>query len=362
MPKTSCGILAVLVCALLAGVSPGHAGTFVYISNADSREIYVMKLNESDGSTDLAEKVPVNGLVMPMALSPNRKYLYAASRSGPCAVSSFAIDPNDGKLTPVQTAPLADDMAYLSTDRTGHYLFGASYSGNKISVNALSPDGGIDPQPSQIIATGKNAHCITTDLSNKFLFVTNLGDDAILQYRFNESSGEIAPNTPPVVHTRKGAGPRHLVFHPDGRFAFSTNELDGSVDTFALDGAGTLTLLHTDSAMPADFKSSPPSAADLHLTPDGKFLYASERASNTLAAFRVDATRGGLTLIGNYPTEAQPRGFNIDPEGKYLLAAGQKSNGLSTYAIDPQTGALRPLSHQALGKNPNWIEIVALPE
>jgi 6-phosphogluconolactonase len=335
-----------------------NARTMVYISNADSREISVLELNEKDGSSNMIETVAVAGNVMPLAIDPARKYLYASLRSEPYSVSGWAINPDSGTLRLMQTVPLADNMTYLSTDRSGRYLFGASYSGNKISVSAIGAQGEVNPKPLHVIPTGKKAHCILTDPSNKFLFVTNLGADVILQYRFNETGGGIAPNRPPAVATKKGAGPRHIVFHPNRRFAFCTNELDGTVSMYRFNASGTLTPLGSISVMPAGFKNKP-WAADIHLTPNGRFLYVSERASNTIAAFRVHD--GTLALIGHYPTEMQPRGFNIDPEGKYLLAAGEKSNGLSTYEIDQRTGALRKLSHVNVGKSPNWVEIIALP-
>jgi 6-phosphogluconolactonase len=353
--------VTVMMTGSLINALAAKARTMVYISNADSREIYVLELNQKDGSSTVVERVPVVGSVMPLAISPDRKYLYASLRSEPYAVSSFAINPQSGRLTLVKTVPLVDNMAYLATDRSGRYLLGASYLGHKISVNAISLSGEVDPKPLEVVPTGKNAHAIATDLSNRFLFVTNLGDDMILQYRFNQADGAITPNEPPAVKTGTGAGPRHFVFHPDRRFVFGLNELDGTVNTYRLQDSGVLALLDSISAMPAAFEGKP-SAADIHLTPDGKFLYASERASNTIAAFRINGRSGKLTLIGNYPTETQPRGFNIDPQGKYLLVAGQKSNGLSTYEINRDTGALRRLSRLDLGQNPNWIEIIVLPE
>lgn len=333
--------------------------TIVYVSNADSREIYVMELNDADGGLVEIEKTPISGTVMPLAITPDQKFLYATHRSEPYSVSSFAINPQSGKLTFLKTAPLADNMAYLSIDRGGRYLLAASYAGHKISVNAIGPKGEIDPKPLEVVTTGKNAHAIATDPSNRFLFVTNLGDDQILQYRFNAATGAITPNDPPAVKSKKGAGPRHFVFHPNRRFFFCLNELDGTVDSYQMHDSGVLARLDSISMTPSDLAGKP-AAADLHLTPDGRFLYASERTSSTLAAFRVDGESGKLALIGNYPTETQPRGFNIDPKGKYLLAAGQKSNGLSVYAIDQKTGELRTLSHLDLGKNPNWIEFLVL--
>lgn len=354
------GVVVVIGAVMMMSATTANVRTIAYISNADSRDIYVLELNERDGSSRVVEKVCVTGDVMPLAVSPDRKYLYAALRSEPYVVSSFRINSHSGKLTFIKTTPLADNMAYISTDRTGRYLFGASYPGNKISVNTINPNGEVDPRPLDVIPTGENAHCILTDLSNKFLFASSLGDDCLSQYLFDDRTGAVAANTPPFVATKKGAGPRHFVFHPNRALVFGINELDGTLNTYRLSDTGTLTLFATHSVMPPDSKDKP-WAADVHLTPDGRFLYASERTTNTLAAFRVDDETGTLTTIGNYPTEAQPRGFAIDLQGKHLLAVGQKSNGMSTYEINSKTGELRRLSRMEIGRNPNWIEIVALP-
>ncbi|EJL88383.1 3-carboxymuconate cyclase [Herbaspirillum sp. CF444] len=351
------GVAAVLSSALCAGV---NAATMVYVSNADSKDIYVMRLNR-DGSVTPVEQVQTGGTVMPLAFSPDHRRLYASLRSQPYSVTTFAVDQQSGKLRALSTVPLADNMANLATDKTGRFLFAASYTGHKISVNPISA-AGLVQGPAVVINTGKNAHAVGSDPKNNFVFASNLGSDVILQFKFDVATGTLTPNTPPSVATKAGAGPRHFVFHPNLRYVFSTNELDGTVNTYAYDAAhGTLTLQGSVSVVPAGFKGDAPAAADIHLTPDGRFLYASERTSSTLAAFRVNAATGALTLIGNVPTETQPRGFNIDPQGKYLLAVGQKSNGLTSYAINQKTGALTPLQHYELGKNPNWVEIVSFP-
>ena len=351
------GAAAVLSSAVCAGV---NAATMVYVSNADSKDIYVMQLNK-DGSVTPVEQVPTGGTVMPLAFSPDHTRLYASLRSQPYSVTTFAVDQQSGKLKALSTVPLADNMANLATDKTGRFLFAASYTGHKISINPISATGLVQ-QPATVINTGKNAHAVGSDPKNKFVFASNLGSDVILQFKFDAATGTLTPNTPPSVATKAGAGPRHFVFHPNLRYVFSTNELDGTVNTYAYDAAhGTLTLQGTVSAVPAGFKGDAPAAADIHLTPNGRFLYASERTSSTLAAYRVNAKTGALTLIGNVPTETQPRGFNIDPQGRYLLAVGQKSNGMTSYAINQKTGALTPLQHYELGKNPNWVEIVNFP-
>jgi 6-phosphogluconolactonase len=212
-----------------------------------------------------------------------------------------------------------------------------------------------------VLATGKNAHAAIIDSANKFLFVTNLGSDQVLQFAFDASTGALTPAASPRFEARAGAGPRHLVFHPNGRYAYLLNELDAGVDLLAYDAQrGNLSLLKTWSTLPAGF-SGKPWAADLHLTPDGRFLYTSERNSNTLAMWAVDSASGELSLLGHQATERQPRGFQIDPSGRWLLAVGQLSNALTAYRIDPQSGRLTMQASLPVGQNPNWVEIVKLP-
>lgn len=354
------GIIISVLAIYLFAASSLFARTIVYISNAGSREIYVLELNERNGNVQLIEKVPVTGSVMPLAVSPDRKYLYAGLRSEPYSVSSFAIDPANGKLQFKNTTPLADNMAYISTDRTGRYLFGASYAGSKISVNKIALDGAVAATPLAVIPTGKNAHCILTDLSNRFLYASNLGDDVIKQYRFDATKGTVSPNDPPTISTKIKAGPRHFVFHPNRSLVYGINELDGTVNAYSLNFSGVLTLLDSISIMPPN-SNEKPWAADLHLAPDGKYLYASERTTSSITVFRVNPKKGKLDFIERIPTETQPRGFNISPDGKYLLAVGQKSNGLSVYKIQTQTGKLRKTVEMKIGENPNWVEIIKLP-
>jgi len=362
-PSATPSRLATLIATSVLSLAAVQAGaaTVAYVSNADSQDIYVLRLN-GDGSVNLIDRVDTGSTVMPLAISPDHKYLYASLRGQPYSVLSYAIDPASGMLKVLSKTPLADNMANIATDRTGRYLLAASYSGNKISVNAIGADGVVQTPPLAVIPTGKNAHSVQVDPDNTHVFASNLGSDVILQYRFDAATGKLTANTPPAVSTQAGAGPRHFVFSRDQRFVYSTNELDATVSTYAYDRQnGTLSLLGSDSLLPEGFKTSEQlAAADLHLTPDGRFLYASERSSNTLTGFKVDPASGKLTRILNIPTETQPRGFNIDPRGRYLLAVGQKA-GLTSYAIDRDTGALTPVLRYTLGRNPNWVEIIDLP-
>lgn len=335
----------------------------VYVGNTDSSEIFVLSLDAQSGALTLVEKTPIPGVVKPggstpMAVSPDRKFLYAGLRGDPLAAATFAIDPAGGKLRHLSTAALPDSMAYLATDRSGQFLLSASYGGNKAAINPIK-DGQVQKEPVQVVATQPNAHAIVIDRSNRFVFIPNLGGDVVLQQEFDAAMGMLSPNTPPTVSTKKGAGPRHLVFHPNDRFAYLMNELDATVNVYGFDDTrGVLSELQSVSALPPGF-SGKPSAADIHVTPDGKFLYASERGSNTLAAFQVDSGSGHLTPIGNFPTETKPRGFAIDPRGRYLLCVGQESHKLTVHAIDGG-GKLTSVNQYPMGRNPNWVEIVEL--
>jgi 6-phosphogluconolactonase len=273
---------------------------------------------------------------------------------------TLAIDARSGLLKPVATTPLPDNMANIAADRTGRWLLAASYGGHKMSVSPIKADGTVD-SASTVLSTGKNAHAAVVDAQNRHAFVTNLGSDQIMQFDFDAGTGQLTPNAEPALKTRAGSGPRHLVFHPNGRHAYLSNELDGTVDLLSYDGhTGRLKALKSWSAMPAGF-SGKAWAADLHLTPDGRFLYASERTSSTLGMWAVDSASGDLTPLGHEPTEKQPRGFQIDPSGRWLLAVGQLSNALSVYRIDGQTGRLQRERQLPVGNNPNWVEITQLP-
>jgi 6-phosphogluconolactonase len=373
------GRVTVVVMAALVGSAPALATTFVYVSNAEDGDIGVYRLLDT-GELQAGARVKAANLVMPMAVSPNRRILYAASRSKPYAVHVYSINSASGELAPLSTSPLAESFPYISLDKTGRFLFGASYGGHLISVNAIGDDGRVAAEPLQVIAVGRNAHSIRVDNDNKFVFVPTLGSDEIFQFIFDAKSGKLTSNTPAVYLMKPMTGPRHFITSPDGKFLYLLSELTGTVTTFALDSkTGQLTEVSSASGVPPDSKlvpgaprgaiggpNAPPPrntdndiwAADIHMTPDGSFLYISERTSSTLGAFRVDAASGKLTYLSSTPTENQPRGFAIDPRGRFLVAAGEKSPTISVYAIDPASGALRFLNKYPTGKGANWIEIV----
>ena len=358
-------VQAGIIVAMGVLMSSAHAASFVYVGNADSQDITVLEL-KPDGAMIASETVAVPGPAkpggsLPLVISPEKDRLYAGLRNEPYSAVAFGIDAKSGRLTFIGAGPLTDSMAYLSIDRTGRFLLGASYGGNKVAIHPIGPNG-VLASALQVIATEPNAHCIIFDPTNRYVLHTSLGGDVIYQQKFDAAKGTLSPNDPPTVSVKAKGGPRHLLFSPDRRFVYLLNELDAAIYVFPWNAAtGTLKKeTQIASALPKGFDGKP-WAADIHLTPDGKFLYASERTSSTLAAFAVDATTGALAPIDYYPTEKQPRGFAIDPSGRYLLAVGQLSNSLTSYAIDRASGKLTALGQYPTGKNPNWVEIVNLP-
>jgi 6-phosphogluconolactonase len=376
--KTTAALtFASVVCSL-----PALAETFVYVSNAETGDIATYRLLPDSGELQQGAYVPAGKMVMPMAVSPDRRFLFAAIRSKPYSVLTYSIDPGTGALRRLASAPLAESMAYISLDKTGRYLFGASYGGNLVSVNRVNSDGRVTGEALQVIPTGRNAHSIRVDETNKFVYVPTLGSDQIDQFHFDAKSGRMSSNTPAMVQLQPSSGPRHFVTSPVNRFLFAVNEMKGTVTTFALDNKnGRLTELSSAFGLPGDTQlvagaargtiggvnaPSPRNtdkdiwAADIHLTPNGKFLYMSERTSSTLARFSIHPETGKLTYLGSTPTEKQPRGFAIDAKGKFLIASGEKSDTISVYAIDQADGALHPLRQYPTGKGANWIEIVGI--
>lgn len=366
-------VVGIIVSALLTDVGAAQAATFVYVSNAEDGTIGMYTLG-NDGTLQPGPRVDAGKPVMPMSVSPDKHFLFAAVRSKPFTVVSYSIDRGTGALKPVSTGPLAESLPYIQVDHTGRYLLGASYGAHLVSVNAIGKDGKVS-EPIQVIPTARNAHSIITDRTNRYVFVPHLGTDQIFQFRFDAKTGKLTANTPPLVQMKGMTGPRHIVMSPDNKFAFLLNELVATVTTLSLDAAtGLLTEVSSASALPADTKLVPGAprggpgqrdvsndiwASDLHVTPDGKLLYAAERTSSSIGALSVDAATGKLTYLSSTPTEKQPRGFRIDPKGRYMVVSGEKSDTISVYEIDRASGALKALHKYPTGKGSNWVEIVA---
>jgi 6-phosphogluconolactonase len=294
-----------------------------------------------------------------MAVSTNKKFLYAGFRGEPLAVAAFAIDAKSGKLKHLGNGPLNGSMPYISPDRTGKFLISASYPNPRATVNAIGGDGVVQAVK-QSIEGIPNAHAVLIDKSNKHVLVPSLGSDTVRQFNFDPATGVLTANG--MFKAAEKSGPRHIRLSNNEKFAYLLTELFGSIYVLPYDAkAGTLGKpVQVVNAMPPNSQMKP-WAADIHLTPNGKFLYASERTTSTLAVFKVDSASGMITQVDTVATETQPRAFAIDPTGKYLYAVGEKSDSMTSYSIDAASGKLTKLKQYPIGKTPNWIEIVTLP-
>jgi 6-phosphogluconolactonase len=333
------------------------AGTvFAAVSCADDGSIHVLALH-GDGRLEPVQRVHVGGRTMPLACGPGRRTLYVARRSEPYAVVALSIDAGSGRLAPLGEAPLPDSMAYLEVDRTGRWLLAASYPGHLVSVSAIGADA--VPRPAHQVLPGvPNAHCVRLTPDDRFAFVVSLGADEVRSYRFDAMAGRLEPLAAPAARLSPGAGPRHLVFNGRLDVAYLLDELDGQVHVFDVDfEAGALALRQSIGSLP-DPRPDPVWCADVRITPDGRFLYSSERTSSILTGFKVDPADGTLAPIGHWATQRQPRALAVDPRGRFLLAAGQASHRVGVHAIGTD-GRLTEVGEVPVGPDPNWIAFIA---
>lgn len=327
----------------------------VYIASPESQQIHVWQLAPS-GKLTLLQVVDAPGQVQPMVIAPDRRHLYVGVRPA-FSVVSYGIDDN-GLLTQVGLASLPGSPTHLSTDRQGRFLFSASYSGACVSVSPIGADGVVG-EPVQRLDGLEGCHSTNIDADNRVLWAPCLKEDRIRLYDLG-ADGKLTEHAQRELSAAAGAGPRHMDFHPNRRFAYCVNELNSSVDVIRLDAPdGVYRTVQTLDAMPDGFAATR-WAADIHLTPNGRFLYVSDRTASLLSIFQVSQDGGTLTLAGHQPTETQPRGFNIDHSGEFVIASGQKSQHIEVYRIDEENGGLQPLARYAVGQGPMWVTILAL--
>lgn len=370
-----------LLLAAAIGCSGGlaQANTFAYISSPEDGMISQYRLDENTGALALVHQTLAGDQVNPMALSPDGTMLYAALRVKPFRVMAYRVDPASGRLEQAAEAPLAASLAYLSTDRSGRWLMGASYGGNVLTVQPIDAE----RRPGddiKVYPTGPYAHSVRSEPSNRFVYAGNLGVDHVLQFTLDEHSGALEPIGSGHASVTAGSGPRHIAFAPDGKFLYVVGELSGSVDSFSIDpqtGAlahvahvegvpKSLNLVHGEirNAGNNDLKDDPTPriwAADIRVSPDGQLVYITERTTSSVSAFKADPATGALSFEGNYPLqEKQPRNIAFSPSGRWLLVTGEKADKVASYAVGAQ-GALTRTGEAPSGKGALWIEFLTLP-
>jgi len=346
-----------LLFALALSTLPVAAGpTVIYVSESGDNRIALFTLNEETGDLTRTGAFDLNGSPGSPAIRPDHTHLYAAVRTTK-EFASIRVDPATGALSEAVMAPAGSNSAYIHLDKTGDWLLSASYSEGVVSVSRIT-DGIVTGKPVSSLVTGKKAHSIMTDAANRFAFVPHVVElNKVEQLKFDAATGMITPNTPPHLGGEAGAGPRHMAFHPGGRWGYLVNEQGQSVTRCDYDpSTGTLTRRETLSTTPPEWDKSKGSCADIHVSVDGRFLYASNRGHDSLAVFAIDPATGKLTSLGQTPTEKTPRSFALIPGGgNYLVAAGQGSDTLIVYRRDPENGTLTPLKTYPCGKSPAWV-------
>ena len=334
---------------------------YVYISLAGENKISIFTMDSDNGHLQFQEDVPLSGSPGPLAVSPDLTYLFAGIRSIP-GISSFRINHTTGKLSHIATAELKSNTCFITTDRTGKFLLSAYYGAGTAAVHRIGNDGAVVESPIEWIPTAANAHSIQADPSNRFAFVPHIaGPNVIFQYKFDEETGRLTPNAVPCITPKNREGPRHFVFHPARDILYFVNEQGSSVTAYNFNSSsGILTAFQTISTLPNAFEGKN-TCSQIHITPSGRFLYASNRGHDSIACFSVHHKTGELTVIKQQPTEKTPRAFGLDPEGKYLFACGLDSGKLASYRINDRTGVLEPLETYAVGKQPMWVSTCQAP-
>jgi 6-phosphogluconolactonase len=260
---------------------------------------------------------------------------------------------------------------YLDVDATGKTLLVANYTTGSVAALPIKADGALDEVSSFIQHTGASvdparqkaphAHCIVVSPDNRFAFAADLGLDQVLAYRLDPAKAKLTPNDTPFVRSPPGAGPRHLTFHPNGKRVYVINELDNSVSFFEYaPQSGNLALKQTLSTVPKDFAGKS-YCADLKITPDGRFLYGTNRGHDSIAIYRI-AEDGRLTLVKTEPSLGKgPQNLAITPEGKWLVCANMPGNNVAVFRIDSKTGGLASVGPPVAMTSPSCIRVVGRP-
>lgn len=350
-----------------AGAQPASATPSQYVvyigtyTQAQSKGIYVGRFDERTGKLSTLELAAKTANPSFLAVSPNRRYLYAVNeldsfegkKSG--AVSAFAIDP-DYKLTFLnQLATRGGAPAYVSLDKSGRYVMVANYNGGNVIVFPVEKNGSLGQATAFVQDKGHSvnpirqtkpyAHSINVSPDNRFAIVADLGLDKVEVFHFQQ--GRLTPNDPPYATVKPGSGPRHFVFSPDAKFMYVESEMGSSLTVFAYDAArGALREVQAISSLPPDFKGES-TGAEVQILPSGRFLYASNRGSDTIAVFAVNRRNGTLKPVEYVPSGGKtPRMFTLDPSGDYLIAANQDSDNIVIFRINQATGKLTPTGQQ----------------
>jgi 6-phosphogluconolactonase len=334
------------------------AAMLVTVSAGKDKTLHLYELQPDSGKLVQLAKYDLPGSPGSQFVSPDGQQLYVSVRSAN-SVAAFRIDSTDKELVPLGLTNIGANASYVATDQTGKTLLWASYGDGVVGSHALAADGSVKPGPLSQIKTQRCAHAILTDSSNQFAFVPHTGPNAVYQFHFDANSGKLMKNEPLTTSPAAGLEPRHLAFHPTLPIVYCDDEKGDSVTAYRFNReTGQLKAFHTRSTLPADFDGNQNTCADIEITADGRFVYASNRGHNSIAGFSVDTKSGKLTSIGQFATGSTPRSFNLDPENQWMVAAGQRSHDLHVYKRDTKNGKLKRIHQQPTGNGPSWVQFI----
>ena len=333
-----------------------------------SEGIYVYSFNYQTGDAKYVSHIKSSNPSY-LAVSPDNKFVYAVNEDKPGKITAYSFNKNSGTPTELNTQPShGDHPCYITTNSNGKFVIAGNYSSGTVSVYPVKKDNSLDTAIQVIQHSGssvnkerqQSAHVHATVLSkdNRYLFVPDLGMDKVMMYNFNAVTGKLNPAKQAFAETMAGSGPRHIDFHPNGKYAYLMKELNGEVEVFSFN-AGKLKSVQTISSHPL-YDKSIKASADIHVSPDGKFLYCSNRgASNTIAIFKINPADGKITSTGFQSTLGiAPRNFNFSPGADFLLVANQDSDNIVIFKRNKQTGELTDTGKRIEVGNPvciKWI-------
>lgn len=329
--------------------------TRLFCSQQDADRITIYRMDAATGELTTEDQYEMPGGPAPLAVDPRQRWLVVGLRHRP-GLATVRLDAARGLGEVISQIELPVDPCYVSTDRTGRHVLTAYYGAGRCAVHALGADGTLATEATQWIETAPHAHCIRTDPSNRYAYLPHtLPANQIRQYAFDAARGRLTPLAPPLAPVEPGAGPRHYCYHPRLDRVYVSNEDSSTVSSYALNPeTGQLTLLQTLMTLPEGFEGRN-TCAQIHIAPNGRWLYVSNRGHDSLAILAVAGDTGLLTPVGHRPTEPNPRVFGLDPSGRFVYVAGQGSDRLAAYAVDEATGQLREVATYALGRNPMWV-------
>jgi len=349
------------------GATASSPASSVFIgtyTGGKSRGIYVCRFESASGKLGQPALAAETRNPSFLAVHPNGRWLYAAGevsdfegqRAG--AVTAFQVEEGTARLTLLNAKPSGGSgPCYLTLDQSGKCLLVANYNSGSLAAFPIQPDGRLGPQGASVQhhgssvnherQEGPHAHFITTDPANRFALACDLGLDKVFVYRLNPAEASLVPNQPPYALVKPGSGPRHLVFHPNGRYVYVINEMGSSLAVFDYEAEqGVMKPVQTISTLPADFQGQN-TCAEVQIHPSGKFLYASNRGQDTIASFAINSHNGNLAYLRSVPSGGKtPRHFVFDPSGMWLLAENQDSDNVVVFRVDNSTGRLSPTGEQ----------------